>query len=286
MSDISGVWSSTRRRIASAPLMSYNSSSNSNSSGYNQSQSQSHSHSQSYISGDRFDRDNDSLRSNASLGITGPSRAHWKPDSSTNVCTWPGCRVEFGLFDRRHHCRKCGDIFCSTHCSKEVPLDQALDFNPIEGRKSRACVGCFEQFERWQGKTPTSSNSDYIFNNSYGNSNNNSNSNNNNSSSSYNSVYHSANSGGNSSANSTDPFSAPKISLSPIISAATQRPNIGRIPDGFLGGQSTREAIGRDDIVRRKSPSSRTIPIKRRPSTDPTVMPMPSVPHDWSWSTF
>ncbi|GJJ68394.1 hypothetical protein EMPS_00740 [Entomortierella parvispora] len=36
----------------------------------------------------------------------GPSRAHWKPDSSTHICTWPGCRREFGLFDRRHHCRK------------------------------------------------------------------------------------------------------------------------------------------------------------------------------------
>lgn len=50
---------------------------------------------------------------------------------------------------------RCGDIFCSAHCSKEVPLDQALDFNPSDGIMSRACVGCYEAYEQWQGVIPS-----------------------------------------------------------------------------------------------------------------------------------
>ncbi|KAG0021860.1 hypothetical protein BGZ80_001568 [Entomortierella chlamydospora] len=115
-----GAWSSTRQRISSAPLTS------------------------TY----RSSRDNDSL-SSVSSNFTGPGRAHWKPDSSTNFCTWPGCRLEFSLFDRRHHCRK---------------------------------------------------------------------------------------------------------------------PNTGYIPDGYLGGDNTREGIGREDIVRQTTPSTGNIAIKRQPS--------------------
>ncbi|KAI9232992.1 MAG: hypothetical protein BYD32DRAFT_143550 [Podila humilis] len=81
---------------------------------------------------------------------SGPSRAHWKPDSSTQICTWPGCTREFSLFDRRHHCRKCGDIYCSAHCSKSVPLDRSLKFSPSEGVSCRACNACFEAYEQWQ----------------------------------------------------------------------------------------------------------------------------------------
>ncbi|KAG0326333.1 hypothetical protein BGZ99_009685 [Dissophora globulifera] len=50
---------------------------------------------------------------------------------------------------------RCGDIFCRAHCSKEVPLDQALDFNPKDGALSRACVGCFEAYEQWLGVIPS-----------------------------------------------------------------------------------------------------------------------------------
>ncbi|KAF9100997.1 hypothetical protein BGX27_000159 [Mortierella sp. AM989] len=119
-----GLANSSHQRIVSAPLLS------------------------SY----RSDRNN----ANLSSPNSGPSRAHWKPDSSTQVCTWPGCLREFGFFDRRHHCRKCGDIFCSAHCSKAIPLDQALDFNPAMGVISRACTGCYEAYEQWQGLAPSS----------------------------------------------------------------------------------------------------------------------------------
>ncbi|KAI1873147.1 uncharacterized protein JN550_003400 [Neoarthrinium moseri] len=38
----------------------------------------------------------------------------WQPDSEVTSC--PICHYEFGLFNRRHHCRKCGRVVCA-NCS-------------------------------------------------------------------------------------------------------------------------------------------------------------------------
>ncbi|KAG0000607.1 hypothetical protein BGZ79_005735 [Entomortierella chlamydospora] len=214
-----GAWSSTRQRISSAPLTS------------------------TY----RSSRDNDSL-SSVSSNFTGPGRAHWKPDSSTNFCTWPGCRLEFSLFDRRHHCRKCGDIFCSTHCSKEVPLDQTLDFNPSKGIMSRACVGCFEAYEQWQGLIPSGRN--LCSSNS----------------SNFSSQGMHAAAGTNNNPASLGHPNTSSSNTSTNSIASTHRPNTGYIPDGYLGGDNTREGIGREDIVRQTTPSTGNIAIKRQPS--------------------
>ncbi|CAL9083132.1 unnamed protein product [Musa acuminata var. zebrina] len=35
---------------------------------------------------------------------------HWVPDEVVSKCT--SCGSDFGAFNRRHHCRNCGDIFC------------------------------------------------------------------------------------------------------------------------------------------------------------------------------
>jgi hypothetical protein len=34
----------------------------------------------------------------------------WQADESSEQCT--RCKTEFGFFTRRHHCRKCGRLFC------------------------------------------------------------------------------------------------------------------------------------------------------------------------------
>eukprot|EP00164_Ancoracysta_twista_P000246 GFYU01000349.1.p1 GENE.GFYU01000349.1~~GFYU01000349.1.p1 ORF type:complete len:424 (-),score=104.04 GFYU01000349.1:234-1505(-) len=39
-----------------------------------------------------------------------PKYDHWKPDSEANTCT--KCDAQFGWTVRKHHCRKCGGIFC------------------------------------------------------------------------------------------------------------------------------------------------------------------------------
>ncbi|KAI7868911.1 hypothetical protein BDF14DRAFT_1789277 [Spinellus fusiger] len=73
------------------------------------------------------------------------AKHHWRPDSSTNVCTYPGCPIIFGLFNRRHHCRCCGDIFCTMHCSNYLRLEEEVRPH-LASRFSRGCTLCVEQY--------------------------------------------------------------------------------------------------------------------------------------------
>lgn len=81
----------------------------------------------------------------SSLPILGtPSKAHWKPNHSRANCA--SCLSAFTLFSRRHHCRKCGDVFCEADSRYAVKLDQSCDFHYL-GVKSRACGRCFEGWQ-------------------------------------------------------------------------------------------------------------------------------------------
>ncbi|KAF4505332.1 hypothetical protein G6O67_007290 [Ophiocordyceps sinensis] len=73
-----------------------------------------------------------------------PTRRHWKLDSESSVCDDPTCKRGFSYFFRRHHCRKCGNIFCDWHSSFVLPLDQDARFNP-RAALSRACHHCFQE---------------------------------------------------------------------------------------------------------------------------------------------
>lgn len=77
--------------------------------------------------------------------ITNPMQA----DSASSSCDSPTCRSSFGLFLRRHHCRHCGHVFCSSHTPHVVPLDQNARFHP-EGVPSRACDLCWSAYQRWE----------------------------------------------------------------------------------------------------------------------------------------
>lgn len=60
--------------------------------------------------------------SSAGAGVSGAepdqqlveSRRYWMPDSVSVNCY--ECSAKFGTFRRRHHCRVCGQIFCSKCC--------------------------------------------------------------------------------------------------------------------------------------------------------------------------
>jgi len=80
-----------------------------------------------------------------------PTRAHWKPDNEAVLCEDATCKRYFSYFTRRHHCRKCGNIFCDDHSRFQVPLDQDAGFNP-KGVMSRACAHCYGQFKEWRGR--------------------------------------------------------------------------------------------------------------------------------------
>jgi hypothetical protein len=62
-------------------------------------------------------------------GIVGKviSREQWQPDVSSALCTFPFCTTifastssYFSLAPRRHHCRKCGKLFCASHSTSRA----------------------------------------------------------------------------------------------------------------------------------------------------------------------
>lgn len=91
--------------------------------------------------------------------VTGPpTKEHWKPDADAVICDAPICQKSFSLFERRHHCRRCGYVFCNGHSHYMVPLDQDAEFHP-EGPPSRACKHCSDLYRSWQTARRSRSNS-------------------------------------------------------------------------------------------------------------------------------
>lgn len=78
-----------------------------------------------------------------------PTRHHWKPDANAVICDAPTCHKSFNLFERRHHCRHCGHVFCNTDSHYTVPLDHHAEFHP-EGSLSRACKHCWDRYCQWR----------------------------------------------------------------------------------------------------------------------------------------
>ncbi|XP_020624382.1 uncharacterized protein LOC110061862 [Orbicella faveolata] len=61
----------------------------------------------------------------------------WVPDDRARECA--DCKQRFTQFRRKHHCRACGQVFCS-ECSKQrIPLPQFGYMNP-----ERVCENCFQ----------------------------------------------------------------------------------------------------------------------------------------------
>ncbi|KAI0820649.1 FYVE-domain-containing protein [Trametes gibbosa] len=60
-------------------------------------------------------------RHNEHLAVLLPKRL-WKPDSQASHCDTFICRKAFTIWERRHHCRKCGGIFCADCSSRTTAL--------------------------------------------------------------------------------------------------------------------------------------------------------------------
>ncbi len=71
------------------------------------------------------------------IGVAPPV---WVPDRRVTMCQ--KCAVEFTVLVRRHHCRSCGQVICSSCSSNKAPL-RYLEFN-----SARVCDSCFEALER------------------------------------------------------------------------------------------------------------------------------------------
>lgn len=75
------------------------------------------------------------------------TREHWTPDASASTCG--ACPTQFSFLERKHHCRRCGGIFCSSHSAYTVTLNPVdASFSPV-GVTSRACSRCRREYELW-----------------------------------------------------------------------------------------------------------------------------------------
>lgn len=73
-------------------------------------------------------------------------RARWIPDDEVKRCS--RCSTEFSVITRKHHCRKCGKIFCGNCSGKEkivrLPATKSGNPEPKEGTSPvRVCDVCF-----------------------------------------------------------------------------------------------------------------------------------------------
>lgn len=79
------------------------------------------------------------------------SRDFWMPDESCRVCY--DCDSPFTIFNRRHHCRLCGRVFCGRCTINTVP---ALSDEPGSGREDKdrerikVCNYCFKEWKKQQ----------------------------------------------------------------------------------------------------------------------------------------
>eukprot|EP00049_Salpingoeca_infusionum_P016720 m.344848 g.344848 ORF g.344848 m.344848 type:complete len:3784 (+) comp16137_c1_seq1:160-11511(+) len=64
---------------------------------------------------------------------------HWVSDNTVTACMHPSCKVKFTFSERRHHCRRCGGVYCSKCSSYEAPIPERFVSKP-----ERVCVTCFE----------------------------------------------------------------------------------------------------------------------------------------------
>uniref|UniRef100_A0A7N0T2Y2 1-phosphatidylinositol-3-phosphate 5-kinase n=2 Tax=Kalanchoe fedtschenkoi TaxID=63787 RepID=A0A7N0T2Y2_KALFE len=80
-------------------------------------------------------------------GPTNVSRDFWMPDHSCRVCY--ECDTHFNLFNRRHHCRVCGRIFCAKCTANTVPASfvDVIDTESLGEERLRACDFCYQLWE-------------------------------------------------------------------------------------------------------------------------------------------
>ena len=69
------------------------------------------------------------------------TKKEWASDASTTNCFLTD--VKFGVVQRKHHCRYCGQIFVAEVCKKTTRIPSIGYTEPV-----RVCDVCFDQVER------------------------------------------------------------------------------------------------------------------------------------------
>ncbi|XP_030538404.1 1-phosphatidylinositol-3-phosphate 5-kinase FAB1A-like isoform X2 [Rhodamnia argentea] len=75
------------------------------------------------------------------------SRDFWMPDHSCRVCY--ECDSQFTVFNRRHHCRICGRVFCAKCTANSIPAPSDEQKTGREDwERIRVCNYCYKQWEQ------------------------------------------------------------------------------------------------------------------------------------------
>ncbi|XP_046567619.1 uncharacterized protein LOC124276021, partial [Haliotis rubra] len=79
------------------------------------------------------------------------TRRHWKLWDGKTVCSNRSCRKPFSLLDRVHHCRRCGNIFCSSCVKFRRKLNKLANPDP-DGRSYKVCQSCYAEGQETEGR--------------------------------------------------------------------------------------------------------------------------------------
>ena len=66
-------------------------------------------------------------------------------DERAPQCSIAGCGVVFGFFNRRHHCRRCGDVICYDHSQHVLTLNRFALPDP-KGIECKVCDECYVNY--------------------------------------------------------------------------------------------------------------------------------------------
>ncbi|XP_077550078.1 smad anchor for receptor activation isoform X1 [Haemaphysalis longicornis] len=72
--------------------------------------------------------------------MLGRVKPFWIPDEEAPACML--CFGRFTVLKRRHHCRACGKVLCSSCCNQKAPLPC------LENREGRVCLPCLTVLQR------------------------------------------------------------------------------------------------------------------------------------------
>ncbi|KAM6273574.1 zinc finger FYVE domain-containing protein 26 isoform 2-T2 [Porphyrio hochstetteri] len=81
-----------------------------------------------------------------------PPKQQWIPDDTETICMV--CKTErFTMFNRRHHCRRCGRLVCSSCSTQKMAVEACRE------SLSRVCDQCYSYYNRHHqpGSTPDTS---------------------------------------------------------------------------------------------------------------------------------
>lgn len=82
--------------------------------------------------------------------LLAPTRKHWVKDEAVLKCGIADCPKTFNFFERRHHCRRCGGIFCKEHTMHYLYINHLAQFTTGgRGTLSKVCDNCIEEYNEF-----------------------------------------------------------------------------------------------------------------------------------------